>query len=88
MNRDRFCNLIVPFALLALATACGGPEEGPQTAPKVFVAEVTVRDVPIVREWVGESRGEADIEIRARVKGYLEAIHFREGSKVSKGSWR
>ena len=86
MNRDRLNNLIVPLALLALATACGGPAEGPPPAPlEVFVTEVTVRDVPIVREWVGETRGRADIEIRARVQGYLEGIHFREGGKVTKG---
>jgi membrane fusion protein (multidrug efflux system) len=86
MNRDRLNNLIVPLALLALATACAGPTEGPPPAPlEVFVTEVAVRDVPIVREWVGETRGKADIEIRARVTGYLEGIHFREGGKVKKG---
>jgi membrane fusion protein (multidrug efflux system) len=51
----------------------------------VTVTEVVVRDVPIVREWVGETRGQSDIEIRARVKGYLTAIHFVEGARVEKG---
>ena len=49
------------------------------------MTEVMVQDVPIVREWVGETRGVADIEIRARVNGYLQKIHFREGSRVQKG---
>jgi membrane fusion protein (multidrug efflux system) len=75
-------------SLLALLTACGGQDASKQAAPpvmEVFVTEVAVEDVPIVREWVGETRGVADIEIRARVNGYLEAIHFREGGRVKKG---
>ena len=32
-----------------------------------------------------ETRGRADIEIRARVRGFLEAIHFIEGTAVEKG---
>ena len=51
----------------------------------MLVGEVQVRDVPLTREWVGEIRGEADIEIRARVQGFLEEIHFLEGGKVKKG---
>ena len=49
------------------------------------MTEVVVEDVPVVREWVGETRGVADIEIRARVQGYLQGIHFREGGLVRKG---
>ena len=86
MEHSRLINLSVPLALLALSATCASQPEGPPSQPlEVFVAEVTVRDVPIVREWVGETRGKADIEIRARVKGYLEGIHFREGGKIEKG---
>ena len=73
---------------LGLAAACGSPDsDAPQTAPptEVYVTEVSVSDVPIVREWVGETRGRADIEIRARIRGFLEGIHFREGGRVKKG---
>ncbi len=83
MERSRLIQLMMP---LALSASCAGQPEGPPAAPlEVFVAEVAVRDVPIVREWVGETRGKADIEIRARVTGYLEGIHFREGGRVEKG---
>jgi membrane fusion protein (multidrug efflux system) len=70
-----------------LLVACG-KDAGEQAAlapPEVFVTEVLVQDVPIMREWVGETRGRADIEIRARVQGFLEGIHFTEGGPVRKG---
>lgn len=36
-------------------------------------------------EFVGQTYGLFDIAIRARVEGFLEGIHFLEGSEVSKG---
>ena len=88
MRRHRVRLLILPLpALLALAQACDSKTDGQPTAPppNVFVTEVVVQDVPIVSEWVGETRGRAVIEIRARVQGFLEGIHFREGGIVKKG---
>ncbi len=41
-------------------------------------------DVPIYREFVGQLFGAQDIPIRARVEGFLEGIHFQEGSTVKK----
>jgi len=36
-------------------------------------------------EFVGQTGGLKDIAIRARVEGFLEGIHFKEGSEVKKG---
>jgi membrane fusion protein (multidrug efflux system) len=78
--------LILLLPWVALASACSGEAEAPPPVPpEVFFTEVIARDVPIVGEWVGETRGQADIEIRARVRGFLEGLHFREGSSVKKG---
>jgi membrane fusion protein (multidrug efflux system) len=52
----------------------------------VKVVTVAQRDVPITREWVGQTLGAVDIEIRARVNGWLQGIHFREGTEVKKGA--
>ncbi|MDZ7700331.1 MAG: efflux RND transporter periplasmic adaptor subunit [Deltaproteobacteria bacterium] len=43
------------------------------------------QDVPIYQEFVGQIYGYKDIAIAARVEGYLERIHFEEGSQVEKG---
>ncbi|MBW1735414.1 MAG: efflux RND transporter periplasmic adaptor subunit [Deltaproteobacteria bacterium] len=41
--------------------------------------------MPIYQEFVGQIYGYKDIAISARVEGYLEGVHFKEGSRVKKG---
>jgi membrane fusion protein (multidrug efflux system) len=43
------------------------------------------KDVPIYIELVGATLGSEDVEIRARVEGYLVSMNFTEGSFVRKG---
>jgi membrane fusion protein (multidrug efflux system) len=49
------------------------------------VVEAVQRDVPIASEFVGQTYGDPDIEIRARVDGWLKAISFEEGKLVTQG---
>jgi membrane fusion protein (multidrug efflux system) len=49
------------------------------------VADVVQKDVPVYMELVGQTRGFQDVEIRARVEGFLERMAFTEGSLVRKG---
>ena len=71
---------------LVLAAACSKKEAPPPPAPpEVQVAEVTQNDVPISIELVGATLGSEDVEIRARVEGYLVSMNFTEGSFVKKG---
>jgi membrane fusion protein (multidrug efflux system) len=51
----------------------------------VQVAQVLQRDVPINVEAIGQTRGAEEIEVRARVAGFLESVQFEEGSPVRKG---
>jgi len=79
--------LAAACVVLLLVTGCGKQPEAPAAPPsiQVSVAEVATEDVPIYGEWVGEARGRADIEIRARVTGFLTGLHFLEGGLVKKG---
>ena len=52
---------------------------------KIKVYKVTTKTVPIYEEFVGQVFGEKDIPIRARVEGFLDEIHFKEGSNIEKG---
>jgi len=53
--------------------------------PDIQVIKVIEKDFPRIREFVGQTYGEADIAMRARVEGFLEGLHFEEGMPVKKG---
>ncbi len=53
--------------------------------PQVVVAAVEQRDVPIVREWIGQLDGSENVDLRARVYGYIQEIAFKEGTVVKPG---
>jgi len=76
---------IVALAAASLAAACAKKEAPPPAPPKVSVAPVIQRDVPVFVEAIGQTRGSTEIEVRARVEGYLESVDFKEGSYVKKG---
>jgi len=75
------------FALLSLALILGCGTEGQKQMPPtdVEVVEAVQHDIVDKVDFVGEVSGYQDISIRARVVGYLEGIHFREGFPVKKG---
>ena len=43
------------------------------------------QDVPIYSEWIGTTDGSINAQIRARVQGYLQERHYREGTVVKAG---
>jgi len=70
-------------ALVAACTEKGPPP--PPSVPEVTVVEVIQRDVPIGAELTATLHGMEDVELRARVEGYLKSIDYAEGSEVKKG---
>jgi membrane fusion protein (multidrug efflux system) len=84
--RNNFIPLAAGLLATLIASACGG-ETAPAAPPppEVLVSPVEQRDVPVVTELVGQTKGSQDVEIRARVEGYLETVAFTEGSIVRKG---
>ena len=72
--------------MLALFSATIGcrKESVPQSAFSVPVtaAEVLVRTTTNYLEFIGQTLGGQDVEIRARVPGFLESVNFKEGTVV------
>jgi membrane fusion protein, multidrug efflux system len=68
-----------------LASGCGKKEAPVGAPPEVYVADVVQKDVPVYMELVGQTKGSQDVEIRARVEGFLERVAFTEGAFVRKG---
>lgn len=79
--------ILALVAATTLAAGCGqGGKEAPQGAPpKVLVTPVLQKDVPVYFEAAGQTRGSVEVDIRARIEGYLESINFREGAALKKG---
>jgi membrane fusion protein, multidrug efflux system len=78
--------LIVVVVTAMVAAGCGSKEKAAPPPPEVYVAEVVQKDVPVPMELVGQTRGAQDVEIRARVEGFLDRVAFAEGSFVSRGA--
>jgi len=74
------------FAVVWLLPGCSEEEQAAPTILEVKVVPAMTQDVPIIKEWIGQTSGAADIEIRARVAGWLQGLHFVEGSEVEKGA--
>ena len=77
-------------AALTIGPGCGGKGTTKVVAdsippPSVVLAEVAQRTVPIYAEFVGQTKAQESVDLKARVAGILEKIHFQEGTPVKKG---
>ena len=57
----------------------------PRAIPTVTVAEPVERELADFAEFTGRTEAVESVEVRARVSGYLNAIHFKAGSEVKAG---
>jgi RND family efflux transporter MFP subunit len=72
-------------AATLVVVACGR-QQAPEPPPsKVTVAHPIERELTDWDEYTARLEAVDSVEVRARVSGYLESVHFREGSLVKKG---
>jgi membrane fusion protein (multidrug efflux system) len=71
----------------AFALAACGRNDAPTAAPaaEVGVAEAKLGTLPDRREFVGNVRAVNEIDVRARVRGYLKERRYVEGQPVAAG---
>ncbi|MFK7878757.1 efflux RND transporter periplasmic adaptor subunit [Roseobacter sp.] len=77
----KFARTLVALVAVFLASSVGA-QQGP---PPVTVAHPVVKTIVEDDEFVGRFEARADVSVRARVTGYLEEVHFADGSLVEKG---
>ena len=70
---------------IAASVACEKPVPPTPPPPEVYITPVVQKDVPVYLELVGQTEGFQDVDIRARVEGFLETVNFQEGSFVKQG---
>lgn len=59
--------------------------QGAPPAPSVQVAQPLAKRVTNWDEFTGRFEASEQVEVRARVSGFLDALHFRDGDLVKKG---
>ena len=69
---------------LALAGCNSGPPPSTPPPPKVTVAHPEVRQIVDTDDFNGRLEAAKTVEVRARVRGHIEKIHFKDGEIVKK----
>jgi membrane fusion protein (multidrug efflux system) len=79
--------LLICLATLAIAAGCSRHKPPEESGGPVEVAVMTVapRDTPVSFEYVGQTESSHQVEIRARVSGFLDRRVYTEGSKIKAG---
>jgi RND family efflux transporter MFP subunit len=79
-------------SLLVVALVAGGCREsstgaktGAVVKPAVSVAEPVARKVNEWDEFTGRLASPETVDVRARVSGYIDKVHFKEGGEVKQG---
>ena len=88
--RQRLFVLATPGLLLAVCLGLAGCAHTVAKAPKPGPPNVTVsyplhREVTDYEDFSGRTAAVDSVQVRARVTGYLEKAHFKEGTEVKEG---
>lgn len=80
------CLTAVACLIALAANGCAKKEKpAPPPPPTVEVVQVTARDTPITFEYVAQTQSSQQVNIQARVNGFLEKRAYTEGSMVKAG---
>ena len=76
---------LTALACAALLTACSPPKPAAVPTPRVTVAPPQLATVTNWDEYPGHLEAVEMVEIRPRVSGYIDSIHFQDGAEVKAG---
>ena len=88
-KREIFLTALIP-ALIGVLSGCGGKPNAPAAGPAQGPAPVSV--VPVVEksftdkeEFSGQLEAAEYVDLRSRVAGVVDQVHFTDGAMVSRG---
>jgi len=86
-TRTLRATIVVPVAVLALlAGGCSKEAPAPQRPPpQVTVLEVKPQSIPYIGAFVAQTESSRQVDIVARVSGFLDRIAYQEGELVKQG---
>jgi membrane fusion protein, multidrug efflux system len=67
---------------MVLSTACKKPEVAPPPPPVVEVMEIKATEVPLSTTLIGQLDSPQNVQVRARVEGFVDKMLFQEGTEV------
>lgn len=82
--RGRLLLLTTLAGFLAIGLGCS-KKAAPAPKPTVQVTAAIQQDVSVYTEATGQLQGALNVEVRAKVDGFLESMPIKEGQKVKKG---
>ena len=85
MMRKAFAGGIAALSIALSACSGGGESQAQPPTPEVTVATPRVDTVVDWDEYVGRFEAIQRVEVKPRVSGYLQAVHFRDGQYVRQG---
>src|SRR5258705_8223511 len=82
--------LLASLVLVACTPSNGSEKKGGHPGmgmppPEVLVAEVKAQSLPLTFEYVGQTAGSREVEVRGRVAGIILKRNFAEGTRVKEG---
>ncbi len=79
--------LALPLAAVAVAAGCSkqAPPPPPRPAPEVSIITMQPRTIPYVVNYVAQTESSRQVDIVARVSGFLDKIAYKEGDLVRDG---
>lgn len=82
----RLTYILISITMLSMLTACEDKPAPVKPKPvDVVVATLESKTIPIYGDYIARTEASLNVEVRARVTGFLEEQHFVEGSYVDKG---
>jgi multidrug efflux system membrane fusion protein len=79
------CGAVSIFLASLFATAAGSAlAQGGPPPPKVVVAKPIAKQIPRWDEFTGRFEPMEQVEVRPRVSGFIDQIHFKDGQMVQK----
>lgn len=89
MHIGKLAPIALVLAIAAVLSGCGQSQAGTPAAaapaPDVTVAQVIAKPLHAFEEFTGQLQAVNTVDVRPRVSGVIDAVHFAEGTRVTKG---